>query len=44
MIKLKAHQDNQGKEKNKSSKFIGHEDHYPNLDEGWKYFWYSHWV
>jgi hypothetical protein len=34
MMKLKAHQDNQEKEKNGSSKFIGHEDYYPNVNEG----------
>jgi hypothetical protein len=34
MIKLKMHQYNQGKEKDGSFKFIGHEDYYLILNEG----------
>jgi hypothetical protein len=33
-----SHQDNQGKEKDGSSKFIGHEGYYPTLNGGWKLF------
>jgi hypothetical protein len=36
IIKLKAHQNNQGREKDGSSKFIGHENYYPILSGGWK--------
>jgi hypothetical protein len=32
------HQYNQGKEKDGSFKFIGHEDYYLILNEGWKPF------
>jgi hypothetical protein len=32
MIKLKAHQNNQGKENDGFPKFIGHEDYYPILN------------
>jgi hypothetical protein len=38
MIKLKAHQNNQGKEKDGSPKFISHEEYYPILSGGWKHF------
>ncbi len=38
MIKLEAHQNNQGKKKDGSSKFIDHKDYYPILDGGWKPF------
>jgi hypothetical protein len=34
MIKLKVHQYNQGKEKDRCFKFIGHEDYYHILNEG----------
>ncbi len=44
MIKFKAHQDKQGKEKDGFLKFIGHEDYYPILSGGWKLFKYFHWV
>jgi hypothetical protein len=44
MIKLKAHQYDQGKKKDVSSKFIGHEDYYPILSARWKFFLCSHWV
>jgi len=37
MIKLKAHQNDKGKEKDGSSKFIGHEDYYLSLSGGWKH-------
>ncbi len=36
--KLKAHKNNQYKEKNGSFKCIGHEDYYPIMNEGWKLF------
>ncbi len=39
-----SHQYNQGKEKDGSSKFIGHEDYYPTLSGKQKPFQYSHWV
>jgi len=38
MIKLKAHKNNQGKEKDGFPKFIGHEDIYPILSGRWKHF------
>jgi hypothetical protein len=38
IIKLKAHKNNLGKEKDRSFKFIGHKDYYPNLNGGWKPF------
>jgi hypothetical protein len=38
MIKLKAHQDKQGKEKDGFLEFSRHEDYYPILSGGWKPF------
>jgi hypothetical protein len=38
MIKLKAHQNDQSKKKDGSSKFSGHKDYYPILSGGWKLF------
>jgi hypothetical protein len=38
IIKFKAHQNNQSKENDGSSKFIGHEDYYLILNGGWKPF------
>ncbi len=33
-----SYQNNQSKEKNGSFKFIGHEDYYRTLSEGWNFF------